>query len=135
MRPINRKAQKIMDRLTAGLDITNTHRKIDNSDGVYMAVSVDWLGDTPDGDMFAVAHYYTQNGDLMSDPLMSFLRAKIDGRYYPTDYRLDGLGIYRESVRFGDDGRVIGHYPKEQRDEAIFAGTWMENIRLQQFRE
>jgi len=133
MRPINKKAQVIMDRLTTGLSQCDTHQEIDNSDGVYMPVHIDWIGDTPDGDIFAVAHYYTQNGDLMCDPLMSFLRAA-DGRYYPTDYRLDGLGVYRESVHFDEDGRVIGYNPREQRDEAIFAGTWMQNIKMQQFR-
>lgn len=132
MRPINQKARKIMDRLVDGLGAQKTHQKFDNNPGIYMAVSVDWLGDTPDGDMFAVAHYYTQNGDLMSDPLMSFLRTA-DGRYYPADYRLDGLGIYRESVVFDEKGKVTGSYPREQKNEAVFAGEWMENIRLQQF--
>ncbi len=136
MRAINKKAQVIMDRLVDGLGARKTHQKFDNNppDSPIMAVSVDWLGNTPDGDMFAVAHYFTQNGDLMSDPLMSFLRTA-DGRYYPTDYRLDGMGIYRESVIFDEKGKVVGSYPREQKNEAVFAGTWMENIRLQQFRD
>ena len=66
----------------------------------------------------------------MADPEIIFLKA--DGKYYPTSWRMDGLGIYRESVFFRDDGRIKGFDIREQRDEAVFAGKWMQNIRKQQ---
>ena len=78
-----------------------------------------------------MAHYYKQEGDLMCDPVMTFLRAT-DGRYYPTDYR-HRLGVYRESMVFGGHNEIVGTYPREQRDEAIFAGEWMRNIKMRQF--
>jgi hypothetical protein len=79
-----------------------------------------------------VAHYYEQNGDLMADPEMTFLVSAVDGRVYPLSYRQDGLGIYRESVKFNEAGQIDGHYPREQRDEATFSGQWMKNIKFQQ---
>ncbi|HEX4373383.1 MAG TPA: hypothetical protein VHZ50_08795, partial [Puia sp.] len=54
----------------------------------------------------SVAHYYKQNGDLMSDPQMNFI--VIDKRsdpndlesivIYPLRYRQDNLGIDEESM-------------------------------------
>ena len=134
MRPINKKAQKIMDRLTAETNSENSHTRIDNNepDSAIMAVVVEWVGGCALGDVFSVAHYYEQNGDLMADPEMTFLRAE-DGRYYPLSYKLDSLGVYRGGVVW-EDGEPRYINAREQRDEAIFAGKWMtENIRWQQF--
>lgn len=134
MRPINQKAQAVMDRLTAGLDIENSHRKIDNNppDSGIMAVVVEWIGGCKLGDTFSIAQYYEQNGDLMADPEMTFLRCA--GQYFPLSYKLDSLGVYREAVGW-KDGEICGIVnSREQRDEAIFAGEWMRNIKMQQFR-
>jgi hypothetical protein len=116
MRPINLKAQKIMDRLTAGITEENSHTRTDNNEpnSAFMAVVVEWVGDCKRGDVYSIAHYYKQNGDLMADP------------------KMDGLGIYREGVVW-EDGEPRYLNAREQRDEAIFAGTWMENIKHQQF--
>lgn len=133
VRPINQKAQKIMDRLTEGITEENSHTKIDNNkpDSGIMAVIVEWIGDCKRGDVFSIAHYYEQNGDLVADPEMTFLKMK-DGRYYPLSYKLDSLGVYREGVVW-DDSEPLYLNAREQRDEAIFAGTWMKNIQWQQF--
>ena len=133
MRPINLKAQKIMDRLTAGIDRENSHTRIDNNkpDSAIMAVVVEHVGSCKLGEVFSVAHYYEQNGDLMADPEMTFLKGA-DGRYYPMSYKLDSLGVYREGVVW-EDGEPKYINAREQRDEAIFTGTWMENIKFLQF--
>jgi hypothetical protein len=135
MRPINLKAQKIMDRLTAGITRENSHTRIDNNklDSGFMPVVVEWVGSCKLGDTFSIAHYYEQNGDLMADPEMVFLKAHASGKYFPTSFKQDGLGgIYREGLIW-EDGEPKYINAKEQRDEAIFAGTWMENIKWQQF--
>jgi len=60
MRPINLKAQAVMDRLTAGITRENSHTRIDNNkpDSGIMAVVVEWVGDCKLGDTFSIAHYY-----------------------------------------------------------------------------
>lgn len=133
MRPINQKARKIMDRLTAGITRENSHTRIDNNkpDSGIMAVVVEWVGCCKIGDIYSVAHYYEQNCDLMADPEMTFLKAE-DGRYYPFSWKMDGLGVYREGVEW-EDGEPRRVNLREQRDEAIFAGQWMQNIKWQQF--
>jgi len=133
VRAVNKKATEVIDLMLIGIDENNSHRRIDNNtpDSAYMPVSVEWVGDCRIGDVFSIAHYFERNGDLMADPEMTFLRGP-DGKYYPLSYKLDEFGVYREGVRW------IGGEPKyinmaEQRDEAIFAGTWMENIKTHQF--
>lgn len=97
MRAINKKAQAVMDRIFSGLDSENSHTRIDNNapDSGIMPAVVEWVGDCKLGDIFSVAHYYEQNGDLMADPEMTFLRGE-DRRYYPLSYKLDSLGVYRD---------------------------------------
>jgi len=135
MRQVNQQAQLVLDKLTEGLVEPGDSRKIDNSNGTYMKVHVAFMQDVIEGNVkgkvFSIAHYYTQNGDLMSDPTMQFLKSP-SGSYYPISYRQDGLGIYRESVQWDDNGGIVSFSPREQRDEAIFAGQWMKNIKTQQ---
>ena len=134
MRPINRKAEKVMDRLTQGITRENSHTRIDNNkpDSGIMAVVVEWVGGCRLGETYSIAHYYEQNGDLMADPEMVFLKINANGRYYPTSWKLDSMGMYREGIIW-EDGEPQYINEREQRDEAIFAGEWMQNIKLQQF--
>ena len=133
MRAINHKAQAVMDRLTTGITEENSHIQIDNNepDSGIMPVIVEWVGDCKLGDVFSIAHYYKQEGDLMADPEMTFLKA--NGKYFPLSIKMDGLGVYREGVIW-EDGEPRYINTREQRDEAVFAGTWMENIKFLQFR-
>ena len=133
MRKVNKQAKQVLDHLTAELKRAHpgTARKFDNGGEGIMAVHVDFLMTVPDGRIYSVAHYYEQNGDLMRDPDMTFLCADLDGEYYPASFRQDGgLPINQESITWRD-GRMTFR-PKTQRQHAVFAGQWMENIRQQQ---
>lgn len=135
MRPLNLKAQKVMDRLTTGITRENSHTRVDNNKpgSAFMPVVVEWVGDCKLGDVFSIAHYYEQNGDLMADPEMTFLKASASGKYFPMSFKMDGLGgIYREGLIW-EDGEPKHINAREQREEAIFAGEWMQNIKWQQF--
>ena len=130
MNAINQKAAAILNQLTQDLNTLGDHRRWENSPA-FMAVCVEYINDTDLGPVYSVAHYYEQNGDLMRDPEMTFLR-RIDGSYYPLSYQQDGLGLYQESVIFGEDGNPEKFIPAMQRDHALFAGQWMQNIKEQQ---
>lgn len=123
-----------MEILTQGLTEENSHREINNCppNSGTMPVVVEHVGTCRMGDLFSVAHYYTQNGDLMADPEMVFLRATGTQDFYPVSYKLDALGVYREGYIFSEDGKTDRIWKSEQADEAVFAGTWMKNIRDQQ---
>jgi hypothetical protein len=131
MRAINARAKKTMDILTAKCPNLSDHDTFHTEP--FMDVSVDYIGDCNLGPLYSVAHYYEQNGDLMRDPEMCFIKGK-DGEYYPYYYRLDGLGIERECISWDEEGNVLGIQKNEQGNQAVFAGTWMRNIKRQQER-
>jgi hypothetical protein len=126
-KPISQEAQKVLERLLQGVDDRHT-RKLDNGGECIMAVIVECVGP----DRFSVAHYYEQNGDLMADPEVVFWRRH--GRYYPCEYKQDGLGLYQELIEFdpNDYARPVSFRPRAQADCASFCATWMRNIKHQQ---
>jgi len=126
MKPVNKKGQEVLNYLAEMAEMSDGHVKIDNTDGCFMPVCIEHIGEN----LLSIAHYYEQNSDLMADPeIVFYLRS--DGLYYPVSYKQDNLGIYRESVYF-TDGKPTSYHKKEQADEAVFAGIWMRNIRNQQ---
>ena len=130
MKAINAKAQTILNTLTCDLGPENTHRKIDNGGTAFMAVSVDFLFECEAGKVFAFAHNFEQNGDLIPDPDVEILVSAVDGRAYPTAIQY-ATGTYNRVV-FLEDGKIDRFAPRGQRDLATFVGTWFENIRRQQ---
>lgn len=124
MKPVSATAQRVLEILIAGLD-THQSRKIDNSGGTFMAVHVERIGE----DLFSVAHYFEQNGDMMADPDIVFWRDC--GRFYPVEYTQHALGIYQRLVTF-ENGRPVRFMSRQQADAASFTTTWMRNIKQQQ---
>jgi len=93
-------------------------------------------------DVYSLAHYYTQNGDLMSDPEMTFIViTKAEGVadldsviILPRSFQQSDMGIYEESIIF--------HLPKGlefsrnmQAQHTEFAEVWLNNIKDQKFLE
>lgn len=133
---VNKYSSEVLDTLTLGLGPESQSREVSNNppNSGIMAVHVEWLWRVGGMDIFAVSHTYEQNGDLMRDPEMQFIREQ-DGRttfYYPFSFRQDGLGVDRESVKFDNDWKITAINTREQADEAHFANVWMKNIRSQQ---
>jgi hypothetical protein len=126
MRSISKSMQIVFNRITKNLDAENPHRKIDNSDGAFMPLVVEWIGDIDGFPLFSLAHYGEQNGDAMRDPEMCFLM--FEGKAYPYYIRNDYSGIERESVFFD----TCRWNQVEQRDQASFANIWLKNILHQQ---
>lgn len=126
---VSREAKSVLDRLTEGLEERGHHREIDNAPGTFMAVHIEHTGDCSMGPMFSVAHYYEQNGDLMKDPDMVFIRA--DGEIYPIEFQQDPV-ICQRAVQWDGRGKISGFNLKLQRDLARFTAKWMHNIRHQQ---
>ena len=124
---LSKAAKKVMDKLVEGLKEPGDHKEVDNSDG-FMSVHVEHIGTCNLGEMFSVAHYYSQNGDLMKDPDMVFIRA--DGDYFAIEFQQDPL-IYQRAIEWVD-GKAKHVYPKIQKDMTRFANQWMKNIRQQQ---
>ena len=131
MKALSRGAEKVFFKVVDGLEESGSARKIDNTDGAFMAVNVDRLQKTDRGVYFAVAHNYLQNGDVMADPDMTFMVSAADGRVYPMTFQQDNLGIFNRGA-YEENGRLMVA-PRIQRDITKFANTWMRNIKEQQF--
>ena len=124
------RAKRLMDKLTKGLSWDGNSRKIDNAPETFMSLHIGVAYETELGKVFYLVHYGEQNGDLMADPEMHFLQLK-NGEYYPIYYRNDYMGIVNESLQVHGGGKASLN-PREQKDQAKFANTWLTNIRRQQ---
>jgi hypothetical protein len=125
MKPLNKAATATLQGL---LSLGQT--KVQRSSS-FMAVHIEEIASISAGRIYSLAHYYTQNGDLMADPEMEILHSAVDGQFYPISFRMDSLGIHRNSVIF-DDGKLSKLNLKMQYDQAAFANKWLRNIAVQQ---
>jgi len=132
MKHLTRRASKIL-----GMMIQGQHNIVNNS--TYMPVHVEVIGKVEGlsglGRLISVAHYFEQNGDMMKDPEMVFIESEdLHGNttYYPMSYELSSMGIYWVSITI-EDGKLKSYRPAMQRDSAVFANQWMQNIEMQQF--
>lgn len=132
MKKVNKKATKVLDKMRSMM--TGDHLKISNNE-TFMPVVIEKVGSLTIGkqncELISVAHYGEQNGDLMRDPEIVFIRDG-EGNYYPESITQDYVGVYRQVVTRDDTGRAVSFNPRQQRDIAQFTGMWMENIRHQQ---
>jgi hypothetical protein len=131
MKSINQQAKKVMDLLTKGVDSeASESKKIDNTEGTFMPVHVEHVTQCSLGLIYSIAHYYKQNGDLMRDPDMEFIKGG-DGEYYPISFWQDSP-LKRDDAVEWEDGEITRINPKMQAALASFANTWMRNIKEQQ---
>jgi hypothetical protein len=125
LKVLSRAAAAVLDELTSGLDVGDS-RKIDRGLG-FMPVHVECLQRTGLGLLFSIAHYYEQNGDLVPDPDVVFVRTA--NGWSPVSFR--NSIAYRVALHFHEDG-TIEVDEKEQTDLVSFCNLWMRNIREQQ---
>lgn len=136
MKSVDSAARKTLDALTEWVFEVGDHRKIDNTEGAYMAVRVECIGRVGEGTLISIAHCFMQNGDLMRDPDVVFYKQnafneRFPAEYYPVSFEQSALGIYREAVLFGG-GAVESVIPKLQHDIVSFCDDWIKNIKIQQ---
>ncbi len=131
MKHLNKRATRVMGVLTRQLTQFGQSQVLDNAPGAFMAVHVEFVAAKEAGPIFSVAHYYEQEGDLMRDPDMEFLRGA-DGKYYPISFWQDGAPTVRhEAVEWVGDN-IRRYRPQMQADLVAFANQWLANIKQQQ---
>ncbi|HMH32126.1 MAG TPA: hypothetical protein VK543_03800 [Puia sp.] len=142
MKKISTEATRIFCRL---LDKLKRHEHIKLAAEGFMPLTVERLeGDilTPygTGTLYSIAHYYFQNGDIMSDPQMVFI--VVDNRkdendfaavgIFPQMYQQDNLGLYEESAQI-ESGKLTTYNKLWQPGHCRFANLWLRNIKQQGF--
>ncbi|HUU12096.1 MAG TPA: hypothetical protein VM182_00125 [Terriglobia bacterium] len=84
-------------------------------------------------ELWSIAHWYTQEGDVMRDPDVELLRAQPavgQPRWFPISFRQDPM-IWSVSAELGDDLLPRKFYPRRQRDLCAFVTTWCRNLEHQ----
>ncbi len=138
MKSLNKSATKIFLSLIDGLK-EGQAKKINNATG-FDPVSIDFLTSQPYHgapgtvlEIYAVAHRYEQNGDLVPSPDVEFyvVRTGAQVEVCPTAIDHGPMGYYRY-VYFGDNGLPEKWNKKGQADLTSFCNQWMTNIKDQQ---
>lgn len=122
LKPVTKASQRILEHLVDGLDVGDS-KKVDDG-GPFMAVHVEALQRTGAGVLYSIAHYFEQNGDLVPDPDVVFVR-RADGTFCPISFQ-NSL-VCNQPVRWFEDG-TIEIDAREQASIAGFANTFLRNI-------
>ena len=112
---IYRKLRKLAPELFEG---TYTYMKF-KQDG-FDDLVLETIGENE----YSIAHYYTQNGDRMRDPEITFMLDDTQRCIYALSYTQDNMGIYYET---GD------RTEKQMENLMGFFDQWMANIKEQGF--
>ncbi|HVV49890.1 MAG TPA: hypothetical protein VHO06_09540 [Polyangia bacterium] len=143
MRKLGNRAARIFLHLVDGLAAGDA-KKFDDPGPGFMPVSVDCLtrerkgADGADaGGLYAVAHRFEVNGDLVPDPDVEFYVVAdptdpLGRAVYPTAIDHPPPFGYRRYVDFGSDGMPQAVNRRGQADLARFCDGWMKNIAQQQ---
>ena len=99
----------------------------------FMPLSFDLLGHDDAGrTVYGMMHFYTQNGDLMRDPDMTFAVDREVGTVEPLTYQQDGLpGAIAYQQVYSADGKT--YKPRLRTDLDAFLWQWLQNIQAQKF--
>ena len=126
VKPVSASAKKVIQQLEAMM--IDGYAKIDHASDIFMPVVVEQVGEN----QISIAHYYEQNGDLMADPEIVFLKKEYSYgvEYYPIYERMSGLGSDVELVIF--ENRKPKMISNLQKGAASFCTTWMRTITMQQ---
>ena len=126
VKPVSASAKKVIQQLEAMM--IDGYAKIDHASDIFMPVVVEQVGKNH----LSIAHYYEQNGDLMADPEIVFLKKEYSYgvEYYPIYERMSGLGSDGELVIF--EKRKPKMISRLQKQATSFCTTWMSTIAMQQ---
>ena len=132
MKKLSKVSAKTFNKLIDQLDEERSF-KIDNSGGTFMPLSVEKLMDVEfmgnPATIYSLAHYFEQNGDLVPDPDMTFIRLANNSEViFPASFQ-NSFG-YREAIMQKENGWAYSS--QELADQVSFANMWLRNIRHQQ---
>jgi len=133
MKTLNKISSAIFNHLISLINYDDGYAKIDNTEGVFMPVNVEFLRHTTflnqPARIFSISHIYYQNGDVCFDPDCEFLQLKENkNKIYPINITHPNCFI-RAIWRDGDEWK----YDKMELSDLVdFCNMWLLNIREQQ---
>lgn len=101
--------------------------------GGFMDLNLDRLGGDKDTFTIAMAHNYTQNGDVMADPDMEVKISPSMKMAEALSFRQDGsIPINQQVYTIQDGHKMI--YPRIQKELNTFLSGWLLNLKKQGFK-
>src|SRR5574343_1987336 len=121
MQKISDKAAQVFQKL-----IDTGKQKIDNCESAFMPVCIESIWDYGENKVvYSLAHYYKQEGDLLADPEMTFLKSPAG--IFPLTFRQDAIGLYQTAaeIRHSNGELDVLFRKKLQASITAFANTWL----------
>ena len=112
---------------TLGVTEINEYKKLEA--GGFMDLNIDILSDNDEVKIIAMAHNFTQNGDVMADPDMEIRIYKKTGMAEALTFQQDSLGIFQR-VYLDNDTKVD---LQAKKDLNKFLNQWLTNLKSQGF--
>ncbi len=133
MKKLNKKPALIFNALIHKM-AGETAAKIDNTGETFMPVHIEKIGTDiefvcHDVDIYSIAHYFEQNGDLVPDPDMTFAVSRANSLLiWPLTYQ--DMYNYNEGIYINNGKWFINR--RQQSFQQSFANKWLKNIKHQQ---
>jgi hypothetical protein len=130
-------ASKVMTKILDGMDSIGDKKTIKNSD-TFTPLTVESIGEINTGHfkgmIYSLAHYSEQNGDLMADPEMTFLKLNLgeEIKFIPMSYTNHYVGRYDKAFNYGDSGELKSFSKALLKSLKSFSTMWLKNIKYQQ---
>jgi len=138
MRAVNEMAARVLERLAELAELADGEKvavMLSSPSKGIMPLHVERVAMMEGRELWTVSHTHAQNGDLMRDPEVEFLRVRWRDSlsdWYPLSFRQDGLPIgVRSYVKLDGSLEPVSVVRRRQSDLAIFCGVWMWNMRWQ----
>ncbi len=129
---LDKKSATIFDKIREMCDSTeDRHIKIDNSNGVFMPLSVEFLYSIGKWSIYSFSHYYKQNGDMCPDPDMTFF-VETENKKMIIPATFQDSYTYREICELSSIGELKINGMMKLADLCSFSKMWMKNIYEQQ---
>jgi hypothetical protein len=113
----------IAEKYALDLNATESHLRLEQPG--YMPLIIEKIG----RHLVSVAHYYTQEGDMMADPEIVYFTG-YQG-WVPIQITQAPWGCWDAAVLSSESAEIKSFNPQKQADLAAFSDEWGENISAQ----
>ena len=96
--------------------------------GLYMDLNIDLLEEGEEVSVYAIAHNYIQEWDVMADPDMQIKVWWKSSQVEALTFQQDAVGLYQEV--YPEPGKVC---PRVKKELNSFLGKWLRNLKDQGF--
>ena len=110
----------IAEKYDLDLNASESHLRLEQPG--YMPLVIEKIGKH----LVSVAHYYTQEGDLMADPEIVYFTCYQE--WVPIQITQAPWGCWDVAVLSSEGTEVKSFNPQKQADLAAFSDEWAENI-------